>query len=120
MTTLHTANATQLSDAEVTAAIQESVNLLLDPCGISALPAEEQRSAIEKISDLLVSEMLARAIDRMDDERAKAFADFIETEPTQEAVLKRLMNEDPLFIQSIDEVAQEFIEESDYVMGFTE
>jgi hypothetical protein len=117
---ISTSNIPQLTQVEVTDAIQESISMLLDRYGISSLPSNEQREAIDKIGDLLTSEIIARAVDRMDDEQAKKFSDFIDTDPSQENVLQRLMQNDPLFVQSINDVAEEFIAESDYIMGLSE
>jgi hypothetical protein len=111
-----------LQDAPVTAdavreAIEDAVDMILDRYGVSALAPSEQDDAIDQIGELLTQEIIMHAVDRMDEARAPAFSAFMDTNPTEVDVLKRLVGEDPEFVESIDMIVEDFIAESDYLMG---
>lgn len=107
----------KISPEEVQTAVELSTQALLNRYGVSALSQNEQVEALNTISAQLVKEVMARMIDRMSDQEAVNFSEYLQTDPKEEDVYRLLLAEDgEAFIQTIEEVAREFTQETDYVL----
>jgi len=90
---------------------------IIEILGISSLPPEEQKEAMEKLGAIVYQEVMLRVLDDMNDADKSAFESLIEKNPDPEAMFAFLKEKVPNIEEIVKEEAESIRDESAEILS---
>lgn len=94
--------------------LQESI---IKTLGLDGLSDEEKVLFLDQLGTIVLETALLRLVESLSDERVSSLNYYLDTEPTTDALMERLLNHYPDFSQILEKTITELKEDMKAVLG---